>query len=40
MSDKEKTEAEKELAKKNLRLVLALALVAFGFYVGIFLMYW
>jgi hypothetical protein len=39
MSDKEKTTAEKELATKNMRLVIALGLVALGFYVGIFLMY-
>ena len=39
MSENDKTTAEKELANKNMRLVLILGLVAFGFYVGIFLMY-
>jgi uncharacterized membrane protein (DUF485 family) len=39
MSDKEKTAEEKELATKNMRLVIVLGLIAFGFYVGIFLMY-
>ena len=39
MSDNDKTPAEKELAAKNLRLVVILGLVAVGFYVGIVLMY-
>lgn len=39
MSDNDKTAAEKELATKNMRLVIILGLVAVGFYVGIFLVY-
>tara|TARA_R110002072_G_scaffold21902_7_gene77224 strand:+ start:1463 stop:1585 length:123 start_codon:yes stop_codon:yes gene_type:complete len=39
MSDNDKTPAEKELAAKNMRLVIILGLVAVGFYVGIVLMY-
>jgi hypothetical protein len=39
MSDKEQTAAEKELAKKNMRLVIILGLVAAGFYAGIVMMY-
>lgn len=37
MSDKEQTPEEKELATKNMRLVIILGLVALGFYVGIIL---
>jgi hypothetical protein len=40
MSGKEKTPEEKELAAKNMRLVIVLGLVAAGFYVGIVMMYW
>ncbi len=32
--------AQKDLAAKNKRLGIILALVAAGFYVGIFLLYW
>lgn len=39
MSDNDKTSAEKELAAKNMRLVIVLGLVAVGFYVAIILMY-
>jgi flagellar biogenesis protein FliO len=39
MSEKEQTTAEKELAKKNMRLVIILGLVAVGFYVGIVMIY-
>tara|TARA_R110000782_G_scaffold27256_3_gene69115 strand:+ start:2969 stop:3091 length:123 start_codon:yes stop_codon:yes gene_type:complete len=39
MSDNDKTPAEKELAAKNMRLVIVLGLVAVGFYVAIILMY-
>lgn len=37
MSENDKTEAEKELAAKNMRLVIILGLVAIGFYVAVFL---
>lgn len=37
MSENEKTDAEKELAAKNMRLVIILGLVALCFYVGIFM---
>lgn len=40
MSNDDKTPAEKELAAKNMRLVIILGLVAAGFYAGIILMYW
>ena len=39
VSENEKTTAEKELAAKNMRLVIVLGLVALCFYVGIFLKY-
>ncbi len=39
MSDNDQTAAEKELAAKNMRLVIVLGLVALGFYVGIVLVY-
>jgi hypothetical protein len=39
MRDDDKTSAEKELAAKNMRLVIVLGLVAVGFYVGIILTY-
>lgn len=37
MSDNDKTDAEKELAAKNIRLAIVLGLVALGFYIGMFL---
>lgn len=40
MSSEDKTPAEKELAAKNMRLVVVLGLVAAGFYAGIIMMYW
>lgn len=39
MSDNNKTDAEKELATKNVRLAIILGLVAFGFYVWLILLY-
>jgi hypothetical protein len=39
MSDDDKTAAEKELAAKNMRVVIIVSLVAIGFYVGVVLMY-
>ena len=39
LSDNDKTAAEKELAAKNMRLVIVLALVAVGFYAAIVLVY-
>ena len=39
MSENDKDLAEKELAAKNMRLAIALGLIALGFYVGIFLAY-
>lgn len=39
MSDKEKTAAEKELAAKNMRVVIIVGLVALGFYAAIVLTY-
>jgi hypothetical protein len=39
MSDNDKTDAEKKLAAKNMRLAIILGLVAVGFYVGILLLY-
>ena len=39
MADKEQTNAEKELAAKNMRLAIILGLVAFGFYIGFILFY-
>ncbi len=39
MSDTNKTDAEKELATKNVRLAIILGLVAFGFYVWLILLY-
>ena len=39
MSDNDKTASEKELAAKNMRLVIVLGLVALGFYFGIVLIY-
>jgi hypothetical protein len=39
MSKTDKTDAEKELAKKNMRLAIILGLVAVGFYAGIVMMY-
>ena len=39
MSENDKELAEKELAAKNMRLVIILSLVALGFYAGIFLAY-
>lgn len=37
MGENEKTEAEKQLAAKNMRLVIVLGLVALGFYAAVFL---
>ena len=39
MSNDDKTPAEKELAAKNMRLVIILGLVAAGFYAGIIMTY-
>jgi|GEM_PF-3324366 len=39
MSDNDKTAAEKELAAKNIRVIIIVTLVAMGFYAGIFFMY-
>ena len=39
-NEDQKEGAEKELAAKNMRLVLILGAVAASFYVGIFLLYW
>ena len=39
ISDNNKTDAEKELATKNVRLAIILGLVAFGFYVWLILRY-
>lgn len=39
MSDNDKTDAEKKLAAKNMRLAIILGLVAFGFYVAFILIY-
>jgi hypothetical protein len=39
MGDKNKTAAEKELAKKNVRLAIILGLVAVGFYVWLLMLY-
>ena len=36
MSDNDKSVTEKELAAKNMRLVIILGLVAIGFYIGSF----
>ena len=39
MSDKDQVSADKELAKKNIRLAIILGLVAAGFYFGFVLLY-
>jgi len=39
MSDNGQSSADKELAKKNIRLAIILGLVAVGFYVGFVLLY-
>ncbi|MCZ6804009.1 MAG: hypothetical protein O7D86_08775 [Proteobacteria bacterium] len=39
MRDDDQTAAEKKLAAKNMRLVIILGLVAFGFYIGFMLFY-
>ncbi len=39
MSDNKQSSADKELAKKNLRLALILGIIATGFYVGVILFY-
>ena len=39
ISNDDKTIAEKELATKNVRLAIILGLVAFGFYIGLILLY-
>ena len=39
MSDNKQSSADKELAKKNLRLALILGVIAAGFYVGVILFY-
>ncbi len=40
VDDQRPDPADKELAKKNIRLAIILGLVAFGFYIGFILMYW
>ena len=39
MSDNNKTAAEKELAAKNMRVVIIVSLMAAGFYAAIVVMY-
>ena len=39
LSDRQPDPADKELARKNIRLAVILGLVAVGFYVGFILMY-
>ncbi len=39
MTDNRQSSAEKELAKKNIRLAVILGLIAVGFYVGFVLFY-
>jgi len=39
MTDNKQSSAEKELAKKNIRLAVILGLIAVGFYVGFVLFY-
>ena len=39
MSDNKQSSAEKDLAKKNIRLAIILGLVAVGFYAGFVLFY-
>tara|TARA_B100001105_G_C22293040_1_gene400418 strand:- start:216 stop:338 length:123 start_codon:yes stop_codon:yes gene_type:complete len=39
MSDNKQSSADKELAKKNIRLAIILGLIAAGFYIGFILFY-
>tara|TARA_B100000929_G_scaffold222020_1_gene178373 strand:+ start:43 stop:183 length:141 start_codon:yes stop_codon:yes gene_type:complete len=39
MSDNKQSSADKELAKKNIRLAIILGLIAAGFYIGFVLFY-
>jgi|TARA_B100001245_G_C22640644_1_gene315043 uncharacterized membrane protein (DUF485 family) len=39
MSDNKQSSAEKDLAKKNIRLAIILGLIAAGFYIGFVLFY-
>ena len=40
VSGKDEMSSKKELATKNMRLVIILGLVAFGFYAGFIIFYW
>ena len=39
MSDNKQSSADKDLAKKNIRLAIILGLIAAGFYIGFVLFY-
>ena len=39
MSDNKQSSADKELAKKNIKLAIILGLIAAGFYIGFILFY-